>query len=219
MKDITSLYKHDKPREKLVNKGVKALNDKELMALILGRGTKGKDVLKLSQDIIKLFKTDFDKLDYESLISLHGVGDAGVCKILASIELSRRYLIKQNNKIKTAKDAFSELKKYQNKQQEYFLTLTLDGANHLIQKRVVFIGTLNRTLIHPREIFADAIADRAASIILAHNHPCGTLKPSLQDELITGKIAGVGRMVGIEVRDHLILTGDGYYSFKEKGLI
>ncbi|CAA6809912.1 MAG: DNA repair protein RadC [uncultured Campylobacterales bacterium] len=219
MKSLTSLYKHDKPREKLVNKGVSALDDKELMALILGSGARGKDVLKLSRDIIKLFKADFENIDYEKLMNLHGIGDATSCKILASIELSRRYLIKQNNKIKTANDAYQEVKSYANKQQEYFLTLTLDGASHLIEKRVVFIGTLNRTLIHPREIFADAISDRAASIILAHNHPCGTLSSSLADEMITDKIAGVGRMVGIEVKDHLIITKEGYFSFKEKGLI
>jgi DNA repair protein RadC len=106
-----------------------------------------------------------------------------------------------------------------NKKQEYFLTFTLDGAHNLIQKRTVFIGTLNQSLVHPREIFADAITDRAAGIIFVHNHPSGNIEPGKEDISITNKLIEVGKLVGINVIEHIIVSKDGYFSFNEKGMI
>ena len=102
-----------------------------------------------------------------------------------------------------------------NKKQEYFIVITLDGAHNLIQKRVVFIGTLNRTLIHPREIFADALTDRAADIVLIHNHPSGSLEPSREDLDITRQLEDAGKILGINILDHIIISKSGYYSFQE----
>ncbi len=219
MKTITELYKNDKPREKLIRKGPNALKDFELMAVLLGSGIAGKDVIKLSKEIIALFEKGFESLDLNSLANIHGMGPAKAAQILAAIELSKRYLIKQNKKITSAEDVYSELKEYRNKKQEYFLVLTLNGASHLIEKRIISIGTLNQSLVHPREVFADAIGDRAAGIIIAHNHPSGQLEASHEDKMVTKRIKEVGKIMGIELLDHVILTKDGYLSLREEGIL
>lgn len=166
MKKLHELYDGDKPREKLLAKGPSALKDFELMAVMLGSGVPGKDVLKLSREIVSLFETQFDTLDLNALTSVHGMGRAKAAQILASIELCRRHLLRQNVKIASASDVSDLLRGYASKKQEYFVALTLDGASHLIEKRVVSIGTLNQSLVHPREVFADAVADRAAGSFL-----------------------------------------------------
>ncbi len=219
MKTISELDSVDKPREKLIKKGVESLKDYELLAILLGSGTKDKDVLKLSREIIKLFEDDFETISLEKLTSIHGLGLAKSSQILSAIELSKRYLIKQNKKVSSAGDVFDELQEYKNKQQEYFLTITLDGANHIIQTRVVSIGTLNRSLIHPREVFADAITDRCASIIIAHNHPSGLLEASQEDIMITLRLQESAKLLGIELLDHIIISKNGYISMKDLELL
>ena len=219
MKTIKDLENVDKPREKLIKKGANSLKDYELLAVLLGSGVQGKDVIKLSQEIIKLFEEDFENLSLEKLSGIHGLGIAKASQILSSIELSRRYLIKQNKKISCSNDVYNELKEYQNKQQEYFLALYLDGANHLIQTKVITIGILNQSLVHPREVFSYAIEKRCASIIVAHNHPSGILEASLEDINVTKRLKESGKILGIELLDHLIITKDGYLSLKEKDLL
>lgn len=219
MKTINELNNFDKPREKLTKKGVEALKDYELLAILLGSGTKDKDVLKLSREIMKLFEDDFDNISLEKLTSIHGLGLAKSSQILSAIELSKRYLIKQNRKITSALDIYNELQDYKNRQQEYFLTITLDGANHIIQTRVISIGTLNRSLVHPREVFADAIIDRAASIVIAHNHPSGVLEASHEDILVTSRLKESAKLLGIDLLDHLIISKDGFISMKEMDIL
>jgi len=223
MTALRDLHKHDKPREKLVAKGVEALKNEELLAILLGSGIQGKDVRKLSKEIIALMDRHFDKLSdrltLEKLCDIHGLGIAKASQILASIELSKRYLIRSNRRITDAKDVYEELKSFSTKSQEHFLTITLDGASHIINTRTVFIGTLNQSLVHPREVFADAIADRAAGIIIAHNHPSGTLEASRADISITQRLKEVSKLVGIELLDHVILSKHGYYSFSDEGLL
>jgi DNA repair protein RadC len=216
---MQKMEKHDKPREKLLARGAQSLKAYELLAVLLGSGTRGKDVIKLSREIEKLFESDFEGLSLERLTAIHGLGDAKAMQILSAIELSRRYLIKQNIKITSAADVHRELTAYVNKKQEHFIVMTLDGANHIIEKRVVFVGTLNQSLVHPREVFADAICDRAASLIIAHNHPSGQLFPSDADKRITRRLKEVADMVGIELLDHVILSRAGYYSFEEEGML
>ena len=219
MKTINDLENFDKPREKLLQKGAKHLKDYELVAILLGSGVKGKDVIKLSKEIVRLFERDFDTLDIEKLLQIHGLGTAKAAQIISAIELSKRYLIKQNKKITSAKDAYEELKSYGDKKQEYFLALYLDGAGYLYETKVITIGTLNQSLVHPREVFAPAVENRCASIIVAHNHPSGTLEPSNADIAITKRLKESGELLGIELLDHLILTKDGYISFNEEGIV
>ena len=219
LKTINQLNSFDKPREKLKAKGAKALKNEELMAILLGSGVKGKDVRKLSKEITTLLDSNFENISLETLSQIYGLGNAKASQIVAAIELSKRYLIRTNKRILNANDIYNELKEYTTKTQEYFLTITLDGASHIINKRVVFIGTLNQSLVHPREVFADAIADRAAGIIIAHNHPSQTPTPSQADINITNRLKDVANLIGIELLDHIILTKNSYYSFSEEGYL
>jgi DNA repair protein RadC len=219
MKSIHELHKDDKPREKLAARGAQSLKNDELMALMLGRGVQGKDVRKLAREIVALLDSGHEGVTLETLLDVHGLGLAKAAQILASLELSRRYLLRSNTRITGAADVYQELKRYADRAQEYFLCVTLDGASHIINTRVVFIGTLNQSLVHPREIYADAIADRAAGIIVAHNHPSGTLEASRTDLAITQRLRDVAKLVGIELLDHVILTREGYYSFSDEGLL
>ena len=175
-------------------------------------------MIKLSKEIVKLFEDDFTSLNLEKLLDIHGLGVAKASQIISAIELSKRYLIKQNKKITHASDIYEELKEYRTKQQEYFLTLYLDGANHLCETRVITIGTLNQSLVHPREVFAPAIEHRCASIIVAHNHPSGILEPSSEDIEVTKRLKESGKLLGIELLDHVIFTKDGYISLRDENL-
>jgi DNA repair protein RadC len=219
MKTINELNVRDKPREKLVKKGIKVLKDYELVAVLLGSGIQGKDVIKLSKEIVKHLECDFNQLNLHKLLDIHGLGVAKASQIISAIELSRRYLIKQNTKITNASDVYDELKEYRNKKQEYLLALYLDGANHLYETMVITIGTLNQSLVHPREVFSPAIEHRCASIIVAHNHPSGDLKPSCDDIAITKQLKKSGELLGIELLDHLIFSKNGYLSMKDNQLL
>jgi len=219
MKTLKQLHRQDQPREKLLSKGVQALKNDELMAILLGTGVQGKDVRKLAKEIIVLLDENFDNLTLDKLCDIYGLGKVKASQILASVELSKRYLIRSNKRITSAREVYDELKSFSTKSQEHFLTITLDGASHIINTRTVFIGTLNQSLVHPREVFADAIADRAAGIIIAHNHPSGTLEASRADIQITQRLKEVSKLVGIELLDHVILSKYGYYSFSDEGLL
>ena len=219
MKTIKELHKDDKPREKLVKKGVASLKNDELLSVLIGSGIQGKDVRKLSREIIAILDTSFHTLSLDQLCKVHGLGVAKASQIIASIELAKRYTSQGNRKIISAEFVYKELKDFSTKQQEYFLVITLDGASHIINTRTVFIGTLNQSLVHPREVFADAIADRAAGIIIAHNHPSGTLAASRADIAVTQRLEEVSKLVGIELLDHVILSKHGFYSFSDEGLL
>ncbi len=217
MKKVKTLPKFDRPREKMERKGVKALSNLELLAVLLGSGIKDKGVFEVARDILKLAQDDFDNISLEKLKDIEGVGLAKASQIIAAIEFSKRFLMKDGVKIKNAEDVVKLTEELKDKKQEYFLTLTMDGASNLIQKRMVFIGTLNQSLVHPRDVFADAISDRAAGIVFVHNHPSGDVEPSKQDIALTTRLIEAGKIAGIEVIDHIIVSKDGYYSFQAKG--
>ena len=217
MKKIQELYDGDRPREKLKRKGAAALKDYELMAVLIGKGTRGRDVLSLARELVVLLSEDPKGVDLERLRSVYGVGDARAAQILAALELSRRLLLKERSSLRSAEDVWNELREYAGRQREHFLLLTLDGASRLIRKRVISIGTLNQSLVHPREVFSEAIADRAAGVIVAHNHPSGQRFPSREDRRVTERLREAGRLLGIELLDHVILTEEGWYSFSEEG--
>ncbi|MFA9375079.1 MAG: DNA repair protein RadC [Poseidonibacter sp.] len=219
MQTIKKLNNLDKPREKLLKNGTQSLKDYELMAIILGTGIKGKDVISLSKELIKILDKEFETLNLEKLLRIHGLGKAKASQILSAIELSKRYLIQnQNKKITSAKDVYAELQDYKNKQQEYFLAIYLDGANYIVDKKIITIGTLNQSLVHPREVFSYAIEKRCASIIVAHNHPSNTLQASSEDINITKRLQESAKILGIGLLDHVIFTKDGFYSLKEEGI-
>jgi len=219
MTAIRQMHPFDKPREKLAARGPQALKNDELLAVLLGSGIPGKDVRKLAREIAALLEEDFEGLNLERLTRIHGLGTAKASQILAAVELSRRFLLRSRRRIQSAAEVYEELRPYAAKAQEHFLSITLDGASRVLQTRIVSIGTLTQSLVHPREVYADAIADRAAGIIVAHNHPSGTLEPSRADRAVTDRLREVGRLVGIELLDHVILSRKGYFSFADEGMI
>ena len=219
MKRIKTLPQFDRPREKMEQKGAKALSNLELLAVLLGSGIKGKGVFEVAKDILNLTKDNFYSINIETLKNIEGVGLAKACQIMAAIEFAKRFLIKEGIKIKNTEDVVNLTRELKDKKQEYFLSLTLDGASNLIQKRTVFIGTLNQSIVHPREIFADAISDRAAGIIFVHNHPSADISPSKEDIAITRRLIETGKLVGIEIIDHVIIGKDGHFSFQSEGML
>lgn len=213
MKKIAALNKHDRPREKLQAKGARALSDFELLQALIGSGNKQADVSTIARSAQKLLEKHGTDISYDQLMAVTGLGAAKVTELLAAFELSRRHLIKDEQPIiDSPEKAIEQVKEIIPKKQEHFMCLTLDGAARVIAKRLISIGTIESTLAHPREVFADAIADRAASIIVLHNHPGGTLKPSKQDLEITYRLKETGKIIGIELIDHLIITKDDYLS-------
>lgn len=204
-----------KPREKLARFGAKRLTDLELLQILIGSGNQLTSAKQIAKHLLKLLKNQGAEITYQEIQNVPGMGPAKTSEIIALFELGKRYLIPVDRPvIKDAEDALEQLDYLKNKKQEYFVVLTLDGANRLIDNTVVFQGTLDQSLIHPREIFAKAIEDRAASIVLAHNHPSGNLEPSPEDELVTEKLVKIGELLGIEVLDHLIVTKQGYRSIQ-----
>ena len=202
-----------RPREKLQARGAAALSDYELLMAIIGSGSAHADVTKIARDVRKILGEKGSNLTYEDLLKIKGLGAAKATQLMASFELWRRqFEVSERPIIDSAEKAVELLGDIRSKKQEYFVCLTLDGANRLIAKRVISIGTLTASLVHPREVFAEAITDRAASIIVAHNHPSGNLEPSIADKEVTERLRQAGEILGIEVLDHLILGGEGFRS-------
>ncbi|MDQ5932207.1 MAG: repair protein RadC, partial [Patescibacteria group bacterium] len=204
--------KQDRPREKLVEYGPEKLSDIELLQALIGSGNAQADVTKIARDIAKLLKRD-RVLTIDSLRSVKGIGPAKMTELLASFELAKRYVLEPDRPIiDSPEKAVEQLADIRDKKQEYFVCLTLDGANRLINKHVVTIGTLTASLVHPREVFALAIEDRAASIIVAHNHPSGSLTVSEADKGVTKRLNDAGDILGIDVIDHIIVSALNYVS-------
>ena len=219
MKRIKDLPEFSRPREKLKERGAKALSDTELIAAILGSGGKGLDVMSLSSRVAKAISGKKGDLSLEELTKIEGIGLAKASQILSGFELARRHIVVETVKITEAKDVLPLIDRITNKQQEYFICISLNGANEVIENRTVTVGLLDRSQVHPREVFADVITDRAASAIFAHNHPSGALEPSNSDLKIHEQLTEAGRILGIKVLDHIIISKKGYYSFQENGLV
>jgi len=202
------------PREKLCRKGASALSDIELLQAVIGSGGKDNDFKQIAKKLNAIIqKTGAENISFDDMKSIKGIGDAKATVIFAALEFWRRKIIKNNAPlIDSLEKAAAELSQIKNKKQEYFVLLTLDGARRLINNRIVTIGTLMSSLVHPREIFAFAIEDRAASIIIAHNHPSGMLDISTSDREVTKRIKQAGDIIGIRLDDHIIVAGDEYVS-------
>jgi len=202
-----------RPREKLQARGAEALSDYELLMAIIGSGTQYADVTKLAREVQKLLKEKGSELAYKDLLSVKSLGPAKATNIMAGFELWRRqFEVSERPIIDSLEKAVEQLSDIRDKKQEYFVCLTLDGANRLIAKRIITIGTLTASLVHPREVFAEAISDRAASIIVAHNHPSGTLTASSADSEVTQRLEEAGVVLGIKLVDHLIVSSSGHLS-------
>ena len=220
---IKDLPKIERPREKLVSKGPQNLKDEELLAILLRTGREGKNVLELARQVLTQYpKKRLLKLRYEDLIKIKGINSAKACTILAAIELVKRALEKGEETlpiIRSTKDVIAQAVYMRDKTREHLMAIYLNARNEMIFKKPMFIGTLNANLVHPREIFQEALKQNAASVILVHNHPSGDAEPSEDDLTITKRIIEAGKTMGIDVLDHVIITKNKVFSFKEKKLI
>ncbi len=216
-----SMPVHLRPREKLLEKGPAGLTDRELLAILLRTGRSGKSALDLAHDILTKYPLDhFQTLTIEELNKIKGIDTGKSTSILASIELVTRALNKSPHTlpiISSPEAALDQLSEYRSVKKEHFVALYLNARNELIHKETISIGTLTRSLVHPREVFAPALLHSAASILVAHNHPSGDTTPSDDDLLITKRILEAGNLLGISLYDHLIVTKDSYYSLREHG--
>ena len=216
-KGIDNIPAHDRPREKLLRKGAAALSDQELLAVLLGKGTLGMDVMTLAGKLARVIDEKGLGVHAEDLTSFGGVGEAKATLILAAIEFARRRIKPEGAKIETPSDLLPHVRHYADRRQEHFLCASINGANEILNIRVVSIGLVDRTPVHPREVFAEALSDRASAIIVAHNHPSGGLEPSASDVEVTGQLKAAGAVMGISLLDHIIFNQRGYFSFLEAG--
>ncbi len=220
---IKDLPKIERPREKLILKGSQNLRDEELLAILLRTGKEGKNVLEISKQILKKYsKKRFLKLSYEDLIKIEGINSSKACTILAAVEMVRRALEMGEEtlpKIESIKDVIAQCSYLKDKSREHLLGLYLNARNEMIFKKHLFVGTLNASLVHPREIFQYALSQNAASVILIHNHPSGDAEPSENDLEINKRIQEAGKLMGIDVLDHIIITKNKAFGFKENNLI
>lgn len=216
---IKDLPKVDRPREKLIKYGPEKLSNTELLAILLRTGTKESNVIELSNRILKQVTGEkITDIDYKNLQTIHGLGPTKACEIIACFELGKRLLKEKKAELfLSPKDVWESLKDIRDNKKEHFVVFYLDTRNQEIQREIISIGTLNASLVHPREVFEPAVRNLASHIIIAHNHPSGNLNPSDEDILVTSKLVQSGKILGIEVLDHIIVTKDNYLSFKENG--
>src|SRR3989339_642148 len=178
MKSIKDMPRDERPREKLLEKGAGFLSDRELLAVILGKGTQKDDVLSLSQKIVTVIDAKGLNFTAKDLMDLDGIGEAKAAAVSAAFEFVRRRIKPEGLKIKFPVDVLPLIQHYGDRKQEHFLCISINGANEVMNIRVVTIGLINKSQVHPREVFADVIAERASAVIVAHNHPNGELNPS-----------------------------------------
>lgn len=209
----------DRPRERLRQRGAGALSDVELLAILLGSGGRGRDVLQLARELLPRIDAVWPELEPEALEAIPGMGCAKATLVLAALEFARRRIKPHGVRIRESKDILPLLRHLADRQQEHFVCISLNGAHEVIATRVVTIGLVNSTQVHPREVFSDAITDRASAIVVAHNHPSGSIEPSEEDHRATRALREAGAILGIRVLDHIIFTPSGYYSFADAGAL
>lgn len=199
------------PREKLEKYGPEKLTDNELLALLLGSGIKGLNVLQLSKKILKLIeKVGVEKVTLEMLLEEKGLGRAKASQIIAVLVLGKRLQNKEKPEILTSQDVWKLCADFRDSKREHFVAFYLDTQGRVIERQIISIGTLDTSLVHPREVFEPAVSLRAASIIVAHNHPSGTIEPSDEDVEITRCLRYSGKILGIRLIDHVVLTGKSW---------
>ena len=219
---LKEVPKSERPREKLIKYGKENLSDSELLALIIKTGTKDKSAIELSLELLKEIENlkNLKDATYESLTKIKGIGSAKAVELLGITELSKRIYYQKTNekkeKYQTPEEIYNKNKYlFDNINQEYFYCLYLNNKKELIERKLLFIGTLNKSLVHPREIFKEAYKLSASSIVCLHNHPSGDLTPSKNDIELTDSLVKIGELNKIPIIDHLIITEKGYFSFYE----
>lgn len=222
---VKDLPKNERPREKILRYGAESMSNSELLALILRTGTKDENILKLCDRVISHFGGINGLINPlpEDLKQIKGIGEAKAAQILALAELVGRFKSFKSGdeySVSSPKDvAFYMMNEMKSLKKEYFKLIMLNTKNIIISVKNVSIGNLNSSIVHPREVFIEAIKTSSASVILCHNHPSGDPSPSKEDILITKRLKECGTLIGIEVLDHIIIGNETYISLKEKGIV
>jgi DNA repair protein RadC len=222
---VHDLPKSERPRERLKQFGPEALSAQELLALVIGRGVSKKSVMTIAQELVIKFGNikAISEATIEELSQIKGIGFAKAAQIKACFELGKRMDLEPELKDFDIKDPQSVVKaisaSIKDKAKEHFKLILLNARNKILGISTISIGSLNASIAHPREVFKDAIMHNAYSVVLAHNHPSGDPEPSEDDLTITKRFLEAGKILGIEVIDHIIITKTGFFSFKEKGLL
>jgi len=212
---------NERPREKLLEVGKENLTNSELLSIIIKTGLKGENVENISLKLLNKYNiAELKDISLEELISIKGIGKVKAIELIASIELGKRIYLKENkklNKLSTPKDIYEYVKYlFVDKKQEYFYCLYFNNKQELINKKLLFIGTINQSITHPREIFKEAYKLSASTIICIHNHPSNDTTPSKEDIRFTKSLVEIGKMQGIPIIDHIIIGNNNYYSFLEQ---
>lgn len=208
-----------RPQEKLIEKGAENLIDNELLAVLLGTGTKKYNALNLAQILLRKYPLiTWDSLKIKDVLKVSGVGKTKASRIAAGVELGRRIFGRiplTTIRMQTVQDMLPQLQEFATKKQEHLVVLYLNARYELLQKEVIGIGSLNTTIIEPKEIFAPAIINPCAFVVIAHNHPSGDPSPSDADILFTRRVFEAGKILGVTLLDHIIVTQNGYFSVVE----
>ena len=213
----------ERPRERLKKAGPNNLSDRELLSIVIGTGTKNKNVEEVSIDILNKYKLkELKEVTIKELKEIEGIGEVKAIKLVAIVELSKRIYLERleiKDRLDTPELIFKKTKYlFNNLNQEYFYALYFNSKQELINYKLLFIGTINAAKVHPREIFKEALLLNSPNIILVHNHPSGNLSPSREDISLTKRIKEAGQLMGVKVLDHIIVTQSDYFSFVQEGI-
>jgi DNA repair protein RadC len=208
----------DRPRERLIRNGPGALSDQDLLAVFLVSGVRGRNVTLLAGDLLERLDREKAVPSVKELCRLTGMGESKACSVAAMLEFGRRKWA-PGRRIRSPSDIFNLIRHYADRAQERFLCLSLNGAHEVLAVRVVTIGLVNRTIVHPREVFADPLLDRASAVIVAHNHPSADLQPSGEDNEITLRLKAAADILGIHFLDHIIFSETAWFSFRQSGIM
>lgn len=219
MRRIHQLPKPERPRERLSQLGVEALGDVELLAVLLGTGSKDTPLLDMAAQILRCIDAAPNAVTAEELVKIDGVGPVRAMTVLAALEFARRRYQPRGIQVLQPNDLLPSLRHYADRRQETLLCSALNGAHELIATHVIGIGSPNKINVQPRDVFAQALVDGASAVIIAHNHPCGKPQPSAGDLHSTQRLVEAGRLLGVHVLDHLIFTATDYFSFAEHRLL
>ena len=211
-----------RPREKLLKYGPRALTNTELLAVVLGNGVEGENVLQVAEDLMRRHGAEaLPGLTLEGWRTARGIGTVKACQMTAAFELARRILVRPEAefRVSSPREAYELVRDLKRARKEHLVALYLDAQNHLILRETISIGALNTTRTHPREILQPAILHSALAFVLVHNHPSGSLEPSRDDLDFTRSIARAAELIGVGLTDHLIVSPRGYLSLKERGVL
>lgn len=214
LENIKKMSKVEQPRERLKNFGVSQLTDQELIALLVASGSKENGLQKITNSVINILDKK-GELNLNDLSSIKGLGLVKSSQLCAALELGRRKSEKRNRQILDPEDVHKVVRHYASREQELFISVAINCAHEILTIDVASMGTINQCIVHPREVFSNAIKNRAIAIIICHNHPTGNLNPSLNDLHITKRLVECGKILGIEIIDHLIFSEDEFHSMKE----